>query len=207
MQFFEYGTKEIQYLSSRDPALGEAIKTIGMIRRKIQPETFSALVYSIISQQISGKAADTVWNRLIEYCGGMSPEKVGKMELSQIKDCGMSMRKARYIKGIAEAALNGSVDFSAFPTMTDKEIVDSLTKLNGVGVWTVEMLLIFSLARPDVLSFHDYGIRKGMIKLYCLESLTKDIFNEYRMKYSPYGSVASLYLWEIAARGEKHSAG
>lgn len=199
MGFFEYGSKETEYLSSRDAMLGEAIGKIGMIRREVNPDLFSMLINSIVGQQISGKAAETVWNRLLSLCGDITPGKIGKLDLTEIQSCGMSMRKAGYIMGIANAARDGSVDFNALAAMNDREIINTLTKLNGVGVWTVEMLLIFSLGRPDIISFNDFGIRKGMMKLYGLEKLTKEIFGEYRQRYTPYGTTASFYLWAIAA--------
>lgn len=110
----------------------------------------------------------------------------------------MTLRKAEYIKGIASAALTGEVDFSKLHTLTDEEIIKKLSSLNGVGIWTAEMLLIFSLCRPDVVSYGDLAIRRGMMNLYGLKELPKEKFNRYRKKYSPYGSVASLYLWELS---------
>lgn len=198
MAYFEYGEKEIKYLQSRDKKLGEAIDRIGMIRREIIPDPFCALIYSIVGQQVSGRAADTVFSRLSLAAGGITPENIGRLELTEIQNCGMSTRKAGYIKGIVEAALSGAVDFYALNSKTDKEIIDMLTKLHGVGIWTAEMLLIFSLGRPDVLSFNDFGIRKGIMKLYGIEDLTKQKFLQYRSTYSPYGTTASIYLWEIA---------
>lgn len=199
MAFFEYGRVEMDYLAGRDTKLGEAMKKIGMIRREINPEPFPMLLQSIVGQQISGKAAESVWKRFVSLCGDITPENIVKLDLTEIQSCGMSMRKAGYIRGAAEASLNGAVDFSAFPHMTDTEIINALTKLHGVGVWTAEMLLIFSLGRPDVLSYNDFGIRKGMMKLYGLDKLTKEEFMEYRRRYSPYGTTASFYLWAIAA--------
>jgi len=199
MGFFVYGSTEIEYLSGRDARLGQAMEKIGMIRREINPDPFAMLVNSIVGQQITGKAAETVWNRLVSLCGEITPENIAKLEMAEIQSCGMSMRKAGYIKGIADAAQSLSVDFNALTHMTDKEIINTLTKLNGVGVWTVEMLLFFSLGRPDIVSFNDFGIRKGMMKLYGLESLSKKVFSEYRQRYSPYGTVASFYLWAISA--------
>lgn len=198
MAFFEYGETEIEYLKSRDRKLGEAIDKIGMVRREIIPDPFCALIYSIVGQQVSGKAADTVFNRLSDKAGGITPECIDNLELTEIQNCGMSLRKAGYIKGIAEASLAGVVDFANLSSKTDKEIIEILTKLRGVGVWTAEMLLIFSLGRPDVLSFNDFGIRKGIMKLYGLTDITKDIFLKYRNIYSPYCTTASIYLWEIA---------
>lgn len=198
MQIFKYGEREIEYLKSRDKKLGAAIDRIGMIERKIIPEPFTALVSSIVSQQISSKAAETVWNRLFNLLGGITPESIAKVSLSEIQSCGMSIRKAGYIKGIADAAVSGEVDFDTLHTLTDEEIIKKLSSLKGVGVWTAEMLLIFSLCRPDVVSYGDLAIRRGMMNLYGLKELPKEKFDRYRKRYSPYGSVASLYLWALS---------
>jgi len=198
MQFFEYGEKEIEYLKRKDKKLGAAIDKIGIIKRETNPDSFSALVSSIVSQQISKKAAGTVWDRLSNLIGNISAENIEKRTASEIQSCGMTLRKAEYIKGIASAALTGEVDFSKLHTLTDEEIIKKLSSLNGVGVWTAEMLLIFSLCRPDVVSYGDLAIRRGMMNLYGLKELPKEKFKRYRKRYSPYGSVASLYLWELS---------
>ncbi len=198
MEFFEYGQKEIEYLKSKDKKLGAAIDKIGMIKREINPEPFTALVSSIVSQQISKKAAETVWNRLCSLLVNITAESIAQMTLSEIQGCGMTVRKAEYIKGIANAAIIGEVNFSILHTLTDEEIIKKLSALNGVGIWTAEMLLIFSLCRPDVVSYGDLAIRRGMTRLYGLIDLPMEKFNKYRKRYSPYGSVASLYLWELS---------
>lgn len=112
MQFFDYGQKEIEYLKRKDKKLGAAIDRIGIIKRQITPDPFTALVSSIVSQQISKKAAETVWNRLINLLGTISPEKIVQVDLSTLKGCGMSERKAGYIKGIADNAVSGNIDFN-----------------------------------------------------------------------------------------------
>lgn len=198
MQIFEYGQKEIDYLKSKDKKLGAAIDQIGMIKRKITPEPFTALVSSIVGQQISSKAADTVWRRLNELLGTITPENIAKADIAAIQSCGMSIRKAQYIKGIAEAALSGQVDFEHLDQLSDEEIIKKLTALHGVGVWTAEMLMIFSLCRPNIVSYKDLAIRRGMMKLYGLKELPMEKFERYRKRYSPYGSVASLYLWALS---------
>ena len=199
MHIFEYGQKEIDYLRKKDKKLGAAIDRIGMIKREVTPDTFAALVSSIVSQQISSKAADTVWNRLGLLLGTITPESIAKAEISEIQACGMSARKAGYIKGAAEAAVSGQVDFNALHTLSDEEIIKKLSSLRGVGVWTAEMLLIFSLCRPDVVSFKDLAICRGMMNLYGIKELSREKFERYRKRYSPYGSVASLYLWALSA--------
>ncbi|MBP2022440.1 3-methyladenine DNA glycosylase/8-oxoguanine DNA glycosylase [Clostridium punense] len=198
MEFFKYGEKEIEYLKKKDKKLGAAIEKIGMIQREITPNPFEALISSIVSQQISSKAAETVWNRFINVIGVVAPENIDKVSIEEIQGCGMSLRKVGYIKGIAEAAISGEVDFSTLHTLTDEEIVKKLSALKGVGVWTAEMLLIFSLCRPDVVSFGDLAIRRGMMNLYGLKELPKEKFERYKKRYSPYGTVASLYLWALS---------
>src|SRR5690606_32156269 len=112
--------------------------------------------------------------------------------------CGMSLRKAGYIKGSAKAAVDKTIDFDNLVNLSDEEVIKELIKLKGVGEWTAQMLLIHSLERPDVVSFKDLAIRRGMMKLYNLSTLSLEEFYEYKKKYSPYGTVASLYLWHIS---------
>lgn len=200
MHIFKYGLKEIEYLKKKDKKLSAAIDSIGIIEREIIPDTFIALISSIISQQISNKAYNTVWNRLLLLVCSITPENISKTDITKIQACGMSNRKAEYIKGIAEAAISGEVDFNKLHTMTDEEIIKKLSSLRGVGQWTAEMLLIFSLNRLDVVSYKDLAIRRGMMKLYGLKELKKEKFEIYKKRYSPYGSVASLYLWALSAQ-------
>lgn len=196
--FYQYGEKEKEYLKSRDPVLGKAIDEIGHIQRKMTPEFFPALIDSIISQQISGKAAETVEARLLALAGEFTPEAIDALTEEEIQKCGMSFGKASYIKGGARAFLDGLIKPEEFQNMSDEEVINKLTTLRGVGVWTAEMLLIFSMGRPDVISWHDLAIRRGMKKLYGYEELTKEAFQKHRESYSPYATVASLYLWDLS---------
>ena len=198
MQFFTYGYKEIEHLKCRDKKLGAAIDRIGIIQREITPDPFTALISSIVSQQISKKAAETVWNRLALFVGRITPENIVMVSQDEIQTCGMSARKASYIQGIAKAAISGVVNFDTLHLLSDNEIIKKLSSLNGVGIWTAEMLLIFSLCRSDVVSYGDLAIRRGMMNLYDLKELRKEEFDLYVKRYSPYGSVASLYLWELS---------
>lgn len=198
MNYFVYGDKEIEYLKKKDKKLGAAIDRIGMIKREIDLDPFSALISSIVSQQISSKAAITVNSRLNDLVGEINPENLSKVNIEDIQKCGMSIRKATYIKGITEAATTKTIDFNNLQLLSDDEIIEKLTSLYGVGVWTAEMLMIFSLGRMNILSYKDLAIRRGMMSLYNLKELTKEDFEKYRKRYSPYGSVASLYLWELS---------
>jgi len=190
--FFVYGETELDYLRKKDKKLGSVIDRIGMIKRPVNPDPFSALVDSIVAQQISNKAAATVYGKLETVCGGnVTPAVINALSVEQIQSCGMSTRKASYIKNIAEAP----IDFNNLGEKSDQEIIDMLTAIKGVGVWTVEMLLIFSLMRPDVVSYGDLIIRRNIMLLYGHKEMSKERFNRYAKRYSPYGSVASLYLW------------
>jgi len=198
MNYFEYGDKELKYLKSRDITIAEVIESIGYIKRRTNPDPFEALVSSVISQQISTKAALTVKGRFYELTDNLDTDKISKISIEEIKSCGMSYRKAEYIKGIIDAKLEERVNFNELKSMDDEEIIKLLINLKGVGKWTVEMLLIFSLQRKNVLSYDDLGIRRGIMKAYKLNSLSKNEFQKYKELYSPYGSIASLYLWELS---------
>lgn len=198
MKYFKYGNKEVEHLKEKDPILGEAIDRIGHIKREVNPDIFSSLISSVISQQISTKAALTVEGRLKELIHEIRPENINKEDVEAIQQCGMSMRKAGYIKSIAESVLNGHIDLENLHRLTDQEVVKELVKLKGVGEWTAEMLLIHALERPNVLSYKDLGIRRGIMRLYSLEDISEEEFEVYRKRYSPYSTVASIYLWKIS---------
>ena len=193
--FLIYGEKELSYLKSRDKKLALAIDELGMIRREVRTDHFEALAMSIVSQQISRKAADSIWNRLKDKFSAVSAPIFANADLDDLHKCGISLRKAGYIKGIAEAVMNKVIDFDEFTSMGDDEIIKKLSSLPGIGIWTAEMFLIFSMCRMDVVSWGDLAIRRGMINLYGLKELTREQFEKYRKRYSPYGSVASLYIW------------
>lgn len=199
--FFQIGEKEINHLKSCCPKLGAAIERIGPYQRQIWPDVFEALCLSIIGQQISVKAARTVSQRFAKAVGEITPENIMRRRNTTLQKCGMTMKKAEYIKGIARTAHAKDIDFTQLHLLSDQEIIDSLTELKGVGVWTVEMLLIFSLQRPNVLSFGDLAIRRALMKLHGHKEITKPIFARYQKRYSPYATTASLYLWAIAGEG------
>jgi len=199
MQLFKYGKAELDHLKSRDRKLGRAIDRIGMIERQVIPDLFEALVHSVVAQQISSKAAATVWARLRAALPDITPGEVSAADVADIQRCGLSMRKASYIKGIGEAAVSGELDLAGLRDMPDALVIERLSSLPGIGVWTAEMLLIFSLCRPDVVSWGDLAIRRGMMNLYGQKDLSRAQFDRFRKRYSPCGSVASLYLWALSA--------
>lgn len=198
MAIFQYGQKELDYLKKKDKKLGEAIERIGFIEREVIPDLFTALVNSIVAQQISMKAVDTIWGRMQERFGEITAENMAKQAAEDVQQCGMTMKKAVWIKNIADTVSGGELDLSELSQLPDEEVCRRLCSLNGIGLWTAEMLMTFSLQRKDVVSWGDLAIRRGMMKLYHHKKLDKAKFERYRRRYSPYGTIASLYLWRIS---------
>lgn len=199
MPIFQYGETEVEWLSKRDKRLAQAIERIGLIERSTMPDLFTALIQCIIDQQISTAAARTVNARILQVCGGhMSAEALLAAGADNLQRCGTSMRKVQYMLGVAEAVQTGKLDLSAIPAMDDAQVIQTLTGLKGIGIWTAEMLMIFALGRPDVLSWGDLAIQRGIMRLYNHKELPRERFERYRRRYSPYGSTASLYLWALA---------
>lgn len=199
MAYFPYGQTELQYLSHADPVLGAAITRIGPVKREIIPDLFSALLNSIAGQQISGKALATVWERLCTAVCPMTPARLLSTTEDTLRTCGIAGRKASYMRAAAEAFQNDAWQPETLPQLDDEAFIRQMTKLPGVGRWTAEMLLIFSLQRPDVLSYTDFGIRKGLCLLYHLPDISKTTFAMYRNQYAPYATVAGFYLWAVAS--------
>ncbi|AQQ52298.1 DNA-3-methyladenine glycosylase family protein [Planococcus lenghuensis] len=195
---FRIDPAAIDYLKAKDKALGEAIDRIGPVRRGVDPDLFASLVNSIIGQQISSKAHVTIWNRLVEKVGEVTPVSILAHSDEELQSIGVSFRKVSYIKGTAEKIVSGELDIDALYELSDEELCQELSKLNGIGKWTAEMLMLFSMERPDVLSYGDLAIVRGLRMLYRHRKITPELYAKYKRRYSPYASVASLYLWEIA---------
>ena len=196
--FFVYGEKETEYLKSRDAKLGEIIDRIGHIDRETDGDLFSAAAHHIVGQQISNKALATVWERMRGGLGEVTPETVAAADTAVLRSFGMSQRKAEYIRGFAEKVAGGGFDLNETARMNDEEAIRRLTSLKGIGVWTAEMILLFCLQRPDIFSFDDLAIQRGLRMVYHHRKIDRKLFEKYRRRFSPYCSVASLYLWAVA---------
>lgn len=196
--YFEYGDKEIEHLKKRDKLLGAAIDQIGHIDREVEYDLFSSIIHHIIGQQISVKAQATIWKRLIDQVSEINADSIYSLDVNDLQKLGMTYKKAEYIKDFAEKVKNNAFDINELEALSDTEVIQKLSALKGIGVWTAEMLLTFCMRRPDVLSFGDLAIHRGMRMLYHHKSMDKDKFAKYKKRYSPYGTVASLYLWAIA---------
>ena len=196
--FYAYGKEEIEYLSAKDPKLGEAIRKIGRIDRLVDSDLFSSVVHHILGQQISSAAQATIWKRLTDAVGVVNAENLLGFGREQLQGIGLPFRKADYILNFCEKVHHGALKLEDLYALPDAEVIAELTKLKGVGVWTAEMILIFCMQRPDVVSFDDLAILRGMRMLYRHRNLSRTLFDRYRRRYTPYGTVASLYLWAIA---------
>lgn len=195
---FIYGDKEIEYLKTRDKRLAEVIDKIGRVEREVIPDLFAALVHSIVGQQISTRAHKTIWKRMLEELGEITPVLIDRMNAESLQKFGITFKKAEYLKKAAQKVINGELDIEALRNMSDEEVCARLVHIDGVGIWTAEMLMLFSMQRKNVLSYGDLAILRGMRMVYHHRRITKDMFARYKRRLSPYASVASLYFWAVA---------
>lgn len=198
-RYFEYGDDAVEHLKARDAKLAAAIDAVGHVQREMEEgDLFNGVVHHIVGQQISSAALATVWGRMKANLGEVTPATVNAASVDELQSCGITFKKAEYIKGFAAKVESGAFDIDAVAHMDDAEAIAALSSLDGIGTWTAEMLLLFNLGRPDILSFGDLGIHRGMRMVYHHRKVTRPMFEKYRRRYSPYGSVASLYLWAIS---------
>lgn len=196
--YFDYGVREVDYLKARDRVLGEVIDQVGHVEREVDPDLFSAVVHHIVGQQISTKAQATIWARMRERLGEVNARTVAAAGTAALQSVGISLRKAEYIQDFADKVNSGAFDLQRVAALPDSEAIEALVALKGVGVWTAEMILLFCLQRPDIFSFDDLAIQRGLRMVYRHRKIDRKLFEKYRRRFSPYGSVASLYLWAVA---------
>lgn len=189
-------TEEIRRaLAAQDPALGAHIERIGPIRMPLEQDCFAALASAIVGQQLSGRVADVIWNRLKTLMGGgATPEGILAADDADLRGIGLSAGKARYVKALAEAVTGGAVQLESLEALDDEAIIETLTAVKGIGRWTAEMFLIFTLGRSDVFSCGDGGLQRAVQKLHNVEP-TKVNLLRVSERWKPYRTYASLYLW------------
>ena len=177
------------------------IPSLQQTYREIQvnnPELFSSVIHHIIGQQISTKAQATIWQRMQDTLGEVNAETILSAGVPRLQSLGMTFRKAEYITDFAGKVHIGAFDLDAVAHMGDEDAVKALSSLKGIGVWTAEMILLFCLQRPDIFSFDDLAIQRGLRMVYHHRSIDRRLFEKYRRRFSPYCSTASLYLWAVA---------
>jgi DNA-3-methyladenine glycosylase II len=190
--------KAIRHLQAADPVLGGIIARVGPYRLKFSDPSFETLVESIVYQQLSGRVAQVIFGRLAAAVpeGLLTPESVLALRPSKMRKLGLSKQKTAYIRDLARHTRAGTVDFAGLPALPDAEVIERLTKVKGVGVWTAHMFLIFALRRTNVLPTGDLGIRSAIRKAYGLPELPKPAEIEaLGQRWHPYCTVAAWYLW------------
>lgn len=191
----------LKKLGQQDPVMKELIVKYGEVTlegnyMESAGMLFADLARSIAGQQLSGKAATTIWGRVEKLLSGeITPIKYLATADEDLRQAGLSGNKTKYIKNLAEAVQNGTIQLDKMKDLTDEEVIAQLTTVKGIGRWTAEMFLIFSLARPDVFSFGDGGLYNAMKKLYG-GVLTRAKQEEITERWKPYRTYASLLLWE-----------
>ena len=189
----------INYLSSLDKNLSKFLKQFDVPVLPIEEDYFWSLTRSVIYQQISSKAAKKISDRYLKLFNKgskMSPIDVIKIDIEKIQNVGISRQKSGYIKNIANAFDEGLINEIELHKLSDQEIIDQLVKIKGVGRWTAEMFLIFTLRRPDIFPVTDLGVQKGFQIYYDLDELPSiDMMNEKSENWKPYRTIMSLYLW------------
>lgn len=196
--YFEYGETEISYLRGKDKRLAEVIDQIGMIKREIDPDLFSSVIHHIIGQQISMKAQATIWQRMKDALGEVNAETILAADIPKLQSLGMTFRKAEYITDFAQKVHSGAFNLDAVWQMSDEDAIRELSTLKGIGVWTAEMILLFCMQRPNIFSYDDLAIQRGLRMVYHHREIDRKRFERYRKRFSPYCSVASLYLWAVS---------
>jgi DNA-3-methyladenine glycosylase II len=189
--------KALTHLRNCDPILCRIIERVGSFRMEYGPPEFHSLAESILYQQLNGKAAATIFDRFVALAGDpLTPEGILKLSDAQLRGVGLSKQKSSYLRDLATKTASGLLDFTKLAEMPDAEVIEHLTQVKGIGVWTAHMFLMFTLRRPDVLPTGDYGIQAAMKKHYRKRKLPKPKeMEKIARAWAPYRSIACWYLW------------
>ena len=199
-KYFPITEEEISYLCKRDPFFGAVITKMEKPKRELLSDFFSSLIFYIISHQISAKAAKTEWSRFQESFSPVTSDHIVSLSPEEIQKCGTTLKRSVYIKKIAEQFVSGALNEEERIKKDDDEFCKELVKLPGIGFWTAQMILIHVLKRKDVISYQDIAIHRGMCKVYKGKEITKELFEVLKQRYSPYGTIASIYFWTISTK-------
>ena len=190
--------RALRHLRSADHVIGEVIRKTGPFRLRLHRDRFQALVYSILSQQISGKAAASIRGRLIEYLkpGSITPQSLNSLTPEVLRSLGISGQKSTYLLDLSGRVASGDLRLDAIGRYSDERVIGELIEVKGIGVWTAQMFLIFSLGRLDVFPHDDLGVRTAIRNLYGLDDLPdKQMSHRIAAPWRPYASVATWYCW------------
>ena len=190
--------KAVNHLRTACPVMAGIIGKVGPCKLTYRDADFHSLTRSIVFQQLNGKAAGTIFDRLTAAAkvNPLTPEAILKLRATTLRKAGLSAQKASYVRDLAARTRSGEVDFAKLPDLDDASVIEHLTQVKGVGTWTAQMILIFALKRTDVLPTADFGIRAAMKRAYELPEMPKPAEMEaIAERWRPYRSVASWYLW------------
>lgn len=189
--------KAVNHLKKSDPVLRAIIERVGPCRMEFGVPDFSSVAEAIVYQQLNGKAAVTIFNRFAALAGDpLTPEGILKLSDEQLRSVGLSKQKSAYLKDLSAKTAGGLLDFARLPDLSDEEVIQHLTQVKGVGVWTAHMFLMFSLRRPNVLPTGDYGVQMAIKKHYKKRKLPKPKdMEKIARAWEPYRSVACWYMW------------
>ena len=190
--------KAVAHLKKADPVLREIIERLGPCRMEFGPPEFHSLAEAIVYQQLNGKAAVTIFKRFAALAGEpLTPEGVLKLTDEQLRSVGLSKQKSAYLKDLAAKTKEGLLDFPKLPALSDEEVIKHLTQVKGIGVWTAQMFLMFTLKRENVLPTGDYGVQAAIKKHYKKRKLPNPhVMEKIAKSWEPYRSVACWYLWK-----------
>jgi DNA-3-methyladenine glycosylase II len=189
--------KAVNHLKKSDPILRAIIERVGPCRMEFGEPEFSSLAESIVYQQLNGKAAATIFERFAALAGDpLTPQGILKLSDEQLRSVGLSKQKSAYLKDLAAKTAAGALDFARLPELSHDEVIEHLTQVKGIGVWTAHMFLMFSLRRPNVLPTGDYGVQVAIKKHYKKRKLPKPKdMEKIARSWAPYRSVACWYMW------------
>jgi len=189
--------RAVTHLKKSDPILHSIIERVGPCRMEFGPPEFSSLAEAIVYQQLNGRAADTIFKRLAALAGEpLTPDGILKLTDAQMRGVGLSKQKSAYLKDLAAKTHDGTLDFARLAHASDEDVIEHLTQVKGIGVWTAHMFLMFSLRRPNVLPTGDYGVQVAVKKHYKKRKLPKPKDMAKIAKcWEPYRSIACWYLW------------
>ena len=194
---YNLNNKKVQFLINSDEKLGKLIKHIKSCQILIEDDGFKCIIEYIIGQQISDKTRKVIWDKMCEKYKDISPKTIMNISESELRDLGICKQKVTYIKNLASAVINKEIIFNDFKKSTNQEITNKLTKIKGIGNWTVEMYLIFSLGRENVFSKGDHTIKRVIKWMYNLENLPNNTeLERYFSNWLQYATIVSAYFWE-----------
>lgn len=191
----EYGKEEMAYISSKSTVMQILVKRYGQLEMGHVTDVYSSLVIHIISQMLSNNVADVLTGRFINLVGEIRPEVISKLAIEDIRQCGISQKKAEYIIELSNKVHSGEYDFSGIDDLADDQVISYLMKIKGVGRWTAEMIAEFTMGRKNIFSFDDVALQNGIKSAHGFKTLSKTRFERLRKLYSPYCSIASLYYY------------